>query len=255
MTYRKCPKKFEYMYKDADYFNYNTDDESQTDEQRKGSLFHQAVDLFFTKQIGRVFTVGLHETFRDAFPVGTEIDRWYEWFADIEAKRYQKLCQMDKLGMFIPIAREIEVRMDDVIPRIGHIDRIDIDPETEDLIIVEYKTGKSYNMENKYAVTDMNAEIGFYVKIINSTNMFPNKKVTKWMVINPTLEKVWVNNISPVTLKVVDETFGIMVRKINNKEEFDRNIGVLCDYCPYVDDCLFENKPLIEMPEEITYES
>lgn len=248
MKYRKCPRQFEYFYNDADYFAYNEDELSANDALRHGSMFHKAADSFFTQLEGKKIN---EDKFRDLLPTGTDIDEWFDWFAEEEKKRYRQLVNTDMVGYFMPIAREIEIRtLNEDIPKTGHVDRIDVIPGTKNLCIVEYKTGKSYNMDNSYALTEMNAEMGFYLKIIEDANVFPNNKVITWKVINPTLKKIWVNQISPMTIRSVDKTYQTIIDKIKNKKEFERNIGRSCDFCPYIDDCLFkENEPLFSFEE------
>ena len=97
-------------------------------------------------------------------------------------------------------------------------------------------------MESKYSFADMNAEIGFYVNILNRAKVFPGYKMTQWKVINPTLQKIWVNRISPISLRAVDVTYKEITKKLFNKGEFPRNVTKLCNWCPYVNDCLFKDE-------------
>jgi len=245
VTYKKCNKKFEYFYNDPDYFNYGNDDEKEKSEPLiKGSLFHDGCENFFKQLEGKAFDKNLPNTFDNYFPKTKydDVNQWFKWFAETEKVRYAELAENNCVGNWYPVAMEIEVRMKDDIDRTGHVDRVDVIPNKKELCIVEYKTGKSYNMDNKYTVTDMNAEIGFYINILNYARVFPGYKITQWKVINPTLERIWINSVSPISLRAVNSTYSEIVMKLKKGGEFERNISKLCDWCPYKDDCLFKGE-------------
>lgn len=242
MLYRKCQKRFHYFYNDPNYFDYNTEEEDQPVLLRRGTQFHKACDRFFDNLVGKELTADLHEEFRSYLPTGTDIDEWFDWFAEIERERYKELYGSGQVGAFMPIARELEILAKDTRDRTGHVDRIDIMPNTAELCVIEYKTGHSYDMEKQDAVTEMNAEIGFYVQILQMSNIFPKNRITHWKVINPLLKKVWLNKIHPVSLRGVDDKLREINKKLDTNGDFERNPSPLCDSCPYIDDCLFSNK-------------
>lgn len=242
-SYLKCQKKFEYMYNSDDYFSYGLEEAENNEALRRGNRFHDGCDQFFRNIEGKIKTPGLPSTFRDLLPIVTDerdliVNEWFDWFAEKEKERYIELDESNKLGYFFPIATELEIRLPDTIDRTGHVDRIDIIPGTKELQIVEYKTGKSYNMDNQYAVTDMNQEIGFYIQIINTANIFPNNKITEWKVINPTLKRIWVNRISPISLRTVERKYKEITDKVISKDKFPRNMGVQCKHCPFERECM-----------------
>ncbi len=244
-TYKKCQKKFEYFYNDPDYWNYGNDsEEKKSDALIKGGEFHDGCESFFNKLEGRVFTPNLPSTFKGLTPKSgyDDVNKWFDWFVETEQHRYTELEEQNLVGSWFPVAMELEVKMKDNIDRTGHVYRVDVMPGIKELCIVEYKTGKSYDMDNKYSFTDMNAEIGFYVNILNKAKVFPGYKMTHWKVINPTLEKIWMNRISPISLKAVDVTYAEITGKLFNKGTFNRNVTKLCNWCPYVDDCLFKGE-------------
>jgi len=243
MFYKNCPKQFWYFYNDE--IAYKGYKEASRDQALVyGTAFHLAADEFFKHVVLEPCDKPLDDgvnPFRKYLPINTPIDKWYDWFADYEYKRYEKLWKDGNAEYYKPIATELFVQMPDVIDRSGHIDRIDVIPGTQNLQIVEYKTGRSYNMDKEQVVTKMNAEIGFYVQILNSIKQFPTYKITEWKVINPTLEKSWVNTISPITLRSVDQAYNALIQEVFNKGPFERNVTLLCRYCPYVSDCLYSN--------------
>ena len=252
VTYRKCKKKFEYYYNDPDYWDYGNKDKGTTSEaQQKGLDFHTACEHFFREFEGRVITKNMPKTFRNPFSVDNgDLFDWFNFFLEEETKRWIDLEEDNKVGYWFPVANEIEIRSEDVRDRTGHVDRVDIMPD-DNLCIVEYKTGRSYDMDNPYALTDMNQEIGFYVSILRKANVFPDKKITKWKVINPTLKKIWINSITPISLRTVDSTLKEINNKLDNDGEFPRNEGVLCLYCPYASECLYGDDELINFDKPI----
>jgi len=238
MMYKQCAKKFWYFYNDDEaYKGYNQVQGS--DALIKGSLFHKHADSFFD-DIGSPNDAYSPDYFRAALPVTKHLDlnKWFDWFADKEWERYNELNAAGREDLFIPFAREEFVSMPDSIDRTGHFDRLDQIPGTKNLQIVEYKTGKSYNMEKTWAATSMNAEIGFYVIMLNTIKKYPDFKITEWKCINPTLKTIWVNKISPISIKSVNATYKTLTQAVFDKGPFERNITMLCRYCPYIDDCL-----------------
>lgn len=236
MDYKNCQKKFWYFYNDDDrYDGYGAG--SDNPALQRGTDFHNSADQFFDQ-----ITDYSYDGFRNCLPSGGNLHYYYDWFARVEWQRYESLKVKE---WFKPLACEKIVEVDNFK---GHVDRIDRVGKKE-LQIVEYKTGKSYNMEKDWAVTKMNAEIGFYAKLLNEGNYYPGFKIISWKVINPTLERQWTNKISPVTLRSVDKALDSIVEKIEKEGEFrekldtlfPRTITPLCGYCPYIEDC-FQGK-------------
>lgn len=233
MQYKNCERNFWYFYNDDERYDGYGEGSSNPALQR-GTDFHNAADKFFE---------GIHdftpEGFRAALPFGDNLHYYYDWFANVEWNRYQALKVKD---YFKPLACELIVEGE--LTK-GHIDRIDQISNTE-LQIVEYKTGKSYDMSKSWAPTKMNAEIGFYARLLEEGKHYPDLKIKSWKVINPTLQKQWVNKISPITLRAVDNSILEIVKKITaegtfrDKLEtlFPRTITPLCGWCPYALDCL-----------------
>ena len=236
MQYKNCKKAFWYNYNDDERYD-GYGGKSDNPVLQRGTDFHDSADKFFENI--QTFTA---DGFRAALPHGDYLHFYYDWFAKVEWQRYEDLENKD---WFKPLACELIVEGELVK---GHVDRIDQVSETE-LQIVEYKTGKSYDMSKSWAPTKMNAEIGFYARLIEEGKHYPNLKIKSWKVINPTLERQWVNNISPISLKAVDKTVAEIVDKIKTKGTFRDKLDTvfpptitpLCGWCPYTEDCL--NRP------------
>jgi hypothetical protein len=234
--YKNCQKQFWYFYNDPDrYYGYG--EGSSNPALQRGTDFHNSADSFFDN-----ITEYSHAGFRRALPVGGPLHYYYDWFAKIEWERF---CGLKVKEWFRPLACELKVEFEN---RTGHVDRVDRIGKKE-LQIVEYKTGKSYNMEKQWAVTKMNAEIGFYAQILKFGNYYPDLKITSWKVINPTLQKQWVNKISPISLNSVDKVMSELEQKILAEGEaaskldtlFEATVTPLCGYCPYIKDCFYES--------------
>ena len=250
VTYRHCQKKFEYSYNDSKYWDYGGIDGLPEDDPRVlGTKFHDACDNFFKTLEKKPLTDKFTSDWKNPFS-GGKLQDWFNFFLDIEKRRYIDLISDGKEGYWRPIANELEIKMTDRLDRVGHVDRCDVLTDNN-ICIVEYKTGKSYNMENKYSLTNMNQEIGFYAEILNKTNAFPGRKITHWKVINPTLKKIWIARISPVSLKAVNRTFNEIVDKLEQNGVFNKNEGILCNYCDYVNDCLFGGGDLIDFGKKL----
>ena len=248
ITYKQCQKKFEFMYYGEHYFDYGEEDQDNH-ALRRGNLFHNGCEKFFKNIQNKIHTAELPNHFREYLPIIKDdrdliVNEWFDWFAEQEKIRYDELTLAEKCGEWMPIATELQIKMEDTIDRTGHVDRLDIIPGTKNICVVEYKTGKSYDMDKPYVFTAMNAEIGFYVQVLRAAKVFPNNPITHWKVINPTLKKIWFNKISPISLKGVETTYGEITEKVINKGKFKKNPSVLCLTCPYLDDCLFDEEGL-----------
>ncbi len=242
MVYKQCPKRFEYNYADPKYWDYGTTTDKSNMKTWRGNEFHEGVEHFFDNLIGETITKELPELFRNHLPQheDTVVNGWFDWFSDIELKRYQT----EDMKYFLPIANELKVYYENTIDRTGHIDRIDRLNETN-ICSVEYKAGQSYDMTIPDRTTSMNSEIGFYVQILKLSKEYPDYKITHWKVINPVHKKVWMNKISPISLRSVETVFADMVDKIIKKKVFPKKISPLCHWCPYMKPCdPFYGKPL-----------
>ncbi len=245
ITYRQCNRRFDYLYKDPHYWDYGTDKTLPPDDPRQlGNEFHDACDKWYDKMRGATITKNFTRTFNNPFNVEQPpLFEWFNWFMETETQRWIDLEEHGKSGLWYPLACELEVQYKAPGAKVGmtgHIDRIDV-LEDNTIQIVEYKAGKSYDMTNKYALSNMNQEIGFYAVLLRDSKAFPDREIKTWKVINPKLGKVWVNRISPISTRAVERTMSEIADKVSNgsTKDFDKNISVLCNWCPYVEECLY----------------
>ncbi len=239
MVYKQCPRRFEYNYKDPKYWDYGASDDKSDMKIWRGNQFHKFCETFFDK----IITIPPKDW---SFPTHEDevVQRMIFWFVGKEVERHIKLEHDKQLEYFQPLANELKVYYENTIDRTGHIDRIDRIGEKE-VCVVEYKAGQSYNMELPERITSMNAEIGFYTQLLKLAKVYPDYKITHWKVINPVLQKVWMNKISPISLRSVETVFADMVDKITKKKVFPKKISPLCHWCPYKVPCdPFYDKPI-----------
>lgn len=148
-----------------------------------------------------------------------------EWWVGTEIERY-KACK----GRFAPLIREMKMIDDDLLLT-GTVDRIDEGDSEDELIIVEYKTGRSYNEESVtrqlcfykliYDNTIKRGEIK-YMKYIN-----PRLKVVKMIPYNPAImDKVFVE-ISKVRRAMKDGIFPVRCSPVKH---------LICNLCDF-DEC------------------
>jgi hypothetical protein len=98
------------------------------------------------------------------------------WWIDQEYKRY-----WDNPKLFMPAKREIKLE-DDKLCLSGTCDRLDwYDEAHSDVIIGEYKTGESFNLDS------ISRQLAYYAIIWNNTIMSGNIKYMRY--INPRLKK------------------------------------------------------------------
>ena len=253
MTFKKCPKKFYFSYfvHSDEYWNYN-EKNNNNEAAAKGDIFHAEVDNFFEAiNPEMAYDLGNDDTlfkyFRDKFSYSetyetqkTDMDRWLDWFSETEQKRFNffktNYTKAEVIAWFPPKGTEVKVFMNDEIDRTGHIDRVDYLPKEKAYCIVEYKTGKSYNVETPWSLTALRAETAFYAIICNEMKLF-DKPVLYWALYNPQIKQYHVEKFPAATMRAVNNTYRDLVQRIKESGEFDRHISPLCLYCEYRFEC------------------
>ena len=247
MMFKHCEKQFEYFFfRDPDYDAYVqpvVDDRSPTG---KGHIFHVGCDDFFPKidleEMRRLDSEqDLIKYIRTRLPDNERIDDWFDYFAEFEARRfimaktaYEK--ELDKV--YMPVATELYVNLPGEYPRTGHVDRLDYLPAEKALCVVEYKTGRSYDLSKDRTLTSLRAETGWYAIILNKLKMY-DLPVTHWACINPMLKQYHVERFHSMSLKAVENQYNKLVKKIKAKGPFEKNLSPLCGWCKYSNDCLY----------------
>ena len=243
MSFRKCPQQgvFNIERGDSGYGELNTENEALL----KGQIFHHSMEDFYNvldiNKVSIAATNGdLYDYFRMLFPKTTHPDlvQWFDWYAKNETERYFAMKKEDMLEYFMPFKEEYYVEaVINGLKRTGHVDRIDkIGPKT--LVIVEYKTGFSYDPKKAYKLTDLNAELEWYRSIIVEMKEFKDYKVVGWRMFNPTVGVDFFKEYKPVTKYAVDKATEGIVEILDGKKPVIKKFGFICQWCPFAEKCL-----------------
>ena len=167
-----------------------------------------------------------------------DISDWFRWYADYEANRFRKFKELGKLEFYKPFKMEgaVEREMDGLI-RTGHFDRIDR-VDKDKLVIVEYKTGKSYDPDKEYAVSNVRAETQWYKSIVEGLEEYKDYKVVGWLLINPTVGKTMFGKFAPQTKFSVNKHAGVIKEMLDGDREAIKKYGFNCMYCDWNEECL-----------------
>lgn len=174
-SYKFCPLQFKktYILGEAYQDNYTL---------RIGTRFHDFAFWFFDHYAG--FDVDeWPELVPNAFtPREQEMAHW--WIMK-EQQRY-----WENPDLFMPLKREMNIT-DDVLCIAGKFDRIDYVGDKDTLAIVEYKTGKSFDLKS------ISRQLSFYKLIWDNVVKLGNIKYMRY--INPRIEHYELIPIKPET--------------------------------------------------------
>ena len=180
---------------------------------------------------------------------------YFHWYAKIEAERFLELYKNNKDDIalkFIPLYIEKYVEVPDEengIVRNGHFDRMDIIGDKK-LRLVEYKTGKSYDITKSYKLSKLRLELYYYKKIVEQLEEFKGYEVVEWMLINPTLEVVFKSKFSGLTLNSLEKAMKSLADDINSETPPKRTLNFYCENCDYKQKCLIDGDVNIFEVEE-----
>lgn len=247
MSYKRCPQQgvYEYHTHDDSYGELNT----TVDALLKGQIFHHAVeDIYTDMNTSQLSTLDLQEAtdyIRKLFPQTThrELTQWFDWYAYYDAQRFIELKKKGEERFFLPFLQEHYVSaLIDGVNRTGHIDRIDKVGDKE-LVIVEYKTGKSYDPAKSWKLSDLKSELEWYRSIMAMMDEFKEYKIVGWKLINPTLGLTHLDTFHVLTKYSVNKNAKYFVEVLNGQKEAVKKIGMQCSWCKYSQECLkYEDK-------------
>lgn len=151
-------------------------------------------------------------------------------FVIMETKKYKRLKRQKRLDVFFPLHREIFLRNEKYMFN-GIVDRIDKLTDGN-YAVVDYKTGKF----SEYGVEGYEFELLGYKMLVDSNNIldkpvlrgcivFPKEMRRKWFDFTVPTPKAWFK-------KVID------TREKISRKEFDKKEGILCNWCPYMEECI-----------------
>jgi len=246
MSYRVCPRQAWYSVRDPEYEQYNEFNIKEP-SLLLGQIFHKEMDKFYLDldiEMMMNQTVIENEEYlfsRFSSTTNEECIKYFKWYSKIESKRFSDLL-MDGKGeikeRFIPLYIEKYVEWNDRgVIRNGHFDRMDYLGNNK-VRLCEYKTGVSYDVEKSYKLSKLRFELYWYKEIVEHNEDFDKLELQDWMLINPTLETVFINKFSHLTKKAVDKHFEEMVIKINKEKEPGRVLNLYCSNCKFRKECL-----------------
>ena len=246
MKFRICEQQGVYSQADGNegYSELNLENEHLL----KGQIFHHAMEDLYNEM-----TVEELNTLDDAdvlgyinglLPKTTQVDliKWFAWYGKYESERYLNMKKDGKLEYFMPYKQEYYVeKLIKGINRTGHFDRVDRVSEKE-LVIVEYKTGNSYDPNKSWKLTNLNAELEWYRSIIDELDEFKDFDVVGWRLLNPTLGIDFYKKFNVVTKYSVNKASENILKLLNKEKVPVKKIGFPCQWCPYIEECQqFEN--------------
>ena len=243
MGFRKCPQQGMYMFRDRDNESYG-DVNWEVEALAKGQIFHHTAEDFWSTMCKVEDIVGDEDDIRDYFislmpkTHVSDLRKWFRWYAKYESERFIKMREEGKLEYFKPFMMEeaIEAEIEGLI-RTGHFDRIDRVSENE-LIIVEYKTGFSYDPSKEYAMSNVRSEVQWYRSIIEKLDKFEKYTVVGWKMINPTVERVVGGKFSPLTKHAVNKAADKIIKFLDGEEDPIKKYGPYCAHCDWMDECI-----------------
>ena len=263
MAWEVCPRQAWYNIRDPRYNEYNTfnfDKKSLL----LGQVFHKEMDSFYSKidvnEVAGVVKENSQQELDDVVALvaekffnkfsktkNRECLRYFRWYAEIEARRFIELYVNSKTGLahrFLPLYIEKYVEWDnkDVgVVMNGQFYRLDA-IDDKHLRLVEYKTGLSYDPAKNYKLTKLRLELYWYKEIIEHMEEFKGKTVSHWMLINPTIEKVFESKFSNLTKSALYKKLPMVLEDINKETPAERKLNFYCDSCRYKNECLIEPK-------------
>ena len=256
MSFRVCPRQAYYSVRDPEYNQYN---EFNIKEPALllGQIFHKEMDKFYAgldiESMMSMTVDKLHDYLLTQFSPTTHDTclKYFSWYAKIESERFLDILRDGKGEIekrFVPLYIEKYVEWnDDGIIRNGHFDRLDYLGDNK-VRLVEYKTGVSYDVEKSYKLTKLRFELYWYKEIVEHNEEFKELKLEEWMLVNPTLENVFISKFSHLTKNAVDKTFAKMVPALNQDIEPARKLNLYCSNCKFRKPCLIDvNKSIFDI--------
>ena len=186
--------------------------------------------------------------YRSCLPSNTEIDEWYDTFAQFEVNRMRHILNegMEPRLYFLPIVKELYIELPDQLMQ-GTIDRVwrldDDSPCVQDVkpTLSKYKSS-------------LRRELAFYIYLCNeypplADEWGPIEMISGY---GYKLGEVWVEKIKQRTTSAMFTLLDNIDYEISNrifKEEWLRNTWAFCADCPFNKDCWLDEGEPIPMPD------
>lgn len=194
----------------------------------KGTLWHELLFQLYDKvdKVAVMRAEKVDEEYRKYLPA----DPITENFIKVENQRLEEFMKLGKHEYFWPILRE-QFYHDKIYNYFGTLDRLDKAPNGT-FIVIDYKTGHYHD----YNVSKYRRELAGYKHLVETQTKM---RVEMGCIFFLEETMVLCEEIKPITVRA----FHASIKRIRDRvreRHFEKNVGVLCDYCPFTIDCLTE---------------
>jgi len=227
-TYEQCRNRFKRQVIDGAH-------EERGEQLIKGSLWHEHLYNLYGK-VDRQAVISVRKVddeYRKYLPNDPITDN----FIEVENQRLEEFMKLGKHEYFWPVLLE-QFYHDPKYNYFGTLDRLDKSPNGN-FIVIDYKTGKFH----PYNISKYRRELAGYKHLIETVT---NMKVSTGCIFF--LEEVKENRVMCEEIKdITMRAFHASIKRIRDRireGHFEKNVGVLCDYCPFGIDCLSEDDAL-----------
>jgi len=154
-----------------------------------------------------------------------------EKFLKFENKRL-RACKKKKdfMKYFKPLYQELKL-IDEKEKIKGIVDAIFINPENDEYIVIDWKSGKSRFSElSKYRL-----ELSIYKMLVDSSGIL-DKPVRYWGIVFVDEGRLFFEKVKKRSMRNTQKVLASVREKIQ-KGEFECKVGILCKWCPYIKYC------------------
>lgn len=249
-TYNQCPQRFYYEY------IIKAPEEQTFEAMERGTIFHSMVEGFYSKIDNEQLKIlpldeGVIVAYLRSlieYKYDEETHQLYDNFTIIEAARWIKCVNVkgDKAMMYFkPVLQEKEVLNESNDTR-GKIDWIFLSFDDE-YVIGEIKTGKPYE------VSEIRKELCFLTLLIRGTGLLP-KEPKYIFCYYPKVQEVLFEQPKQQSMNALYRMYAKAVEGVKSRD-FHKNIGTLCNWCPYAVKCLGDERVVFESFSQMEVEA
>jgi len=258
-----CPKQYEFK-------RIEGRKQPETDDMRRGTNVHDAMELFFVNvkpSVDKILALAKQGKDEEAFglmwkclPIPeqeyeldeepilqTRLEWEYARLIESDGKNYLPIMNEEEIHAFFD--KKVIVNGEEYIVSIHMAGMIDRGFETEDgkVVLMELKTGKWKTSKNavQYKNRSMRTEMAFYTELLKKAD-HPHKDVSHWGWLFPAGDRLGLEEtakhwdyetIKPRYFKSIDDRINNLIEAyiIDNFPPVPSKGK--CDWCPWMDDC------------------
>jgi len=242
-TFSDCRKKFHFTYilklprKDADYLITGKFAHKALEDFHK----HYITDPISTEPYNRVMA----QSFKNAWTeykdrmTPTMKDECWQMLND-----YLKLLNGKGLPTILAVEEEFEFMISDRVKLIGVIDRIEVDQDGV-LNLSDYKTTK-----NKKYLKDDFFQLHTYAMVQMAANPEIEKIKLSYILLRHNFEQI-TTEVSRDKIEEIKQKYIEYALQIDEEKEYPANPTILCNYCPFLDQCKEGQTKAFKKPQTI----